>query len=121
MYLENDDLCKRIIDNKGKIFVVPKAKINHIGGGAVDSKYKKQIELSRNWHWMWSKFYYKKKHHGYLSGLISTLPNFISSLIKYLFYSFTMNRIKKNIYKMRFLGLLNSYLLEKSFYRPNLK
>ena len=48
MYLENDDLCKRITDNKGKIFIIPKAKINHIGGGAVNSKYKIQIELSRN-------------------------------------------------------------------------
>ena len=29
MYLENDDLCKRIKDNKEKIFVVQDSKIKH--------------------------------------------------------------------------------------------
>ena len=70
---------------------------------------------------MWSKFYYKKKHYGYLIGLWSTLPNFLSSLLKFLFYSLTKNIDKKNIYEMRFLGLLNSYLLKKSHHRPNLE
>ncbi|MDA9696815.1 glycosyltransferase [Candidatus Pelagibacter sp.] len=120
LYLEEIDLCKRVKDNNGRILKV-NVPVIHLGASSHGDKMNFEMEKSRNWHWMWSKFYYKKKHHGYLSGLISTSPNFISSLIKYLFYSFTMNRIKKNIYKMRFLGLLNSYLLEKSFYRPKLK
>ena len=78
------------------------------------------MEKSRNWHWMWSKFYYKKKHEGYLLSLLSTLPSFFSSFIKYFLYFLTKNETKQNIYKMRFLGLLNSYLLKKSFHRPNL-
>ena len=120
LYLEEIDLCKRVKDNNGRILKV-NVPVIHLGASSHGDRMNFEMEKSRNWHWMWSKFYYKKKHNGYLSGLISTSPNFISSLIKYLFYSFTMNRIKKNIYKMRFLGLLNSYLLEKSFYRPKLK
>ena len=120
LYLEEIDLCKRVKDNNGRILKV-NVPVIHLGASSHGDRMNFEMEKSRNWHWMWSKFYYKKKHHGYLFGLISTSPNFISSLIKYLFYSFTMNRIKKNIYKMRFLGLLNSYLLEKSFYRPKLK
>ena len=120
LYLEEIDLCKRVKDNKGRILKV-NIPVIHLGGLSHGDRENFEMEKSRNWHWMWSKFYYKKKHNGYLFGLVSTFPSFLSSLIKYLFYSFTMNKMKKYIYKMRFLGLLNSYLLEKSFYRPNLK
>ena len=120
LYLEEIDLCKRVKDNKGRILKV-NIPVVHLGASSHGDRENFEMEKSRNWHWMWSKFYYKKKHNGYLFGLVSTFPSFLSSLIKYLFYSFTMNKMKKYIYKMRFLGLLNSYLLEKSFYRPNLK
>lgn len=120
LYLEEIDLCKRVKDNSGRILKV-NIPVMHIGAASHGDRANLEMEKSRNWHWMWSKFYYNKKHHGYLSGLISTLPSFLSSLIKFLFYSFAKNKIKKNIYKMRFLGLLCSYLLKKSSYRPNLK
>ena len=120
MYLENDDLCKRIIDDKEKIFIVPKAKINHIGGGAVDSKYKKQIELSRNWHWMWSKFYFNKKHKGFILALIIGLPSFLSAIIKFIFYLVFKNKRKKEIYLHRASGYFNALLGNKSYFRPNI-
>jgi len=120
LYLEEIDLCKRVKNKKGRILRV-NIPVMHLGASSHGDRDNFEMEKSRNWHWMWSKFYYKKKHQGYLSGLVSTFPSFLSSLIKYLFYSFATNKIKKNIYKMRFLGLLNSYLLKKSFYRPNLK
>ena len=65
LYLENDDLCKRLKLINENIYVVPKSKINHLGGQAVDPKYKKEIELVRNWHWMWSKFYFNNNHNVY--------------------------------------------------------
>ena len=49
MYLENDDLCKRLIDQGENIYVVP-AKIKHLSAKAVDIKYKDEIEFSRNSH-----------------------------------------------------------------------
>tara|TARA_X000000950_G_scaffold166703_1_gene203567 strand:+ start:393 stop:773 length:381 start_codon:yes stop_codon:yes gene_type:complete len=115
----DEDLCKRVKDDSGRILKV-NVPIVHLGASSHGDKKNLEMEKSRNWHWMWSKFYYKKKHQGYLLGLLSTLPSFIGSFIKYLLYSLTKNKIKKNIYKMRFLGLLNSYLLKKSFHRPNL-
>ena len=121
MYLENDDFCKRVIENNEDIFVVPKSKIKHLGGKAVNQMYENEIEFSRNWHWIWSKFYYNKKHKGYFYGFLITLPNLFSSCIKFLTFKLIKNVSKKNIYKMRILGLFNSYLLRKSFYRPNSK
>ena len=83
LYLENDDFCKRLQLINENIFVVPKSKIYHLGGQAVDPKYKKEIELARNWHWMWSKFYYNNKHYGYFNAITKILNNLISAIIKF--------------------------------------
>ena len=120
MYLENDDLCKRLIDCGESIYVVPKSKIKHLGAKAVDEKYRDEIELSRNWHWVWSKFYYNKKHFGFFSAFLNGLPSFISAIIKFLFYLLIMKRKKSKIYLNRVLGFINALLDKKSSYRPNL-
>jgi N-acetylglucosaminyl-diphospho-decaprenol L-rhamnosyltransferase len=120
MYLENDDLCKRIKNTNEKIFIIPKAKINHLGGKAVNSKYKKEIESSRNWHWIWSKFYFNKKHFGYRKAFIEGFPNFFSSIVKYMFYFLTNNKEKKIKYLNRASGFFNAALGKTSWYRPNI-
>jgi len=120
MYLENDDLCKRIIDNNEDIYIVPTSKIKHLGGKAADIKYKNEIELARNWHWIWSKFYFKKKHFGYLRAFISGFPNFFFSMIKFFFYSLIKNKTKKKIYLNRASGFYNAARNKKSWYRPNI-
>ena len=120
LYLENDDLCKRIIDNNENIYIVPKSKIKHLGASAVNKKYAHQIELSRNWHWVWSKFYYNKKHYGFLNSLMATFPTFFSAVMKYFFY-FLFNKKKKEIYLHRAKGFLNAILGKKSFFRPLIK
>ncbi|WP_440934434.1 glycosyltransferase [Candidatus Pelagibacter sp.] len=121
LFLENDDLCKRLIDNNQNIYVVPKSKVNHLGASGVNKKFSYQIELSRNWHWIWSKFYYNKKHRGYLIALFEGLPTFLSSVIKFLLYSVSKNNKKKEIYLHRALGYLNAVLGRKSYYRPNIE
>ena len=120
MYLENNDLCKRLIKKGESIFIVPKAKINHFGAKAVDQKYNKEIELSRNWHWIWSKFYFKKKHFGFLKAFLEGFPNFTLSILKYTFYLTINNKVKKNIYFNRASGFFNALIGKPSWYRPNL-
>src|SRR5210317_1015554 len=120
LYLENDDLCKELKNRNEKIFVVPKSIIQHIGASAVNPIYKEEIELSRNWHWMWSKFYFNKKHYGYLNAVGKILKNLISAVVKYLFYLVIFKKNKKKKYQMRLSGLYNSMIGKKSFYRPSL-
>ena len=120
LYLENDDFCKRLSSTNENIYVVPKSKIHHLGGEAVDPKHEYEIELSRNWHWMWSKFYFNKKHYGYFNATLKILHNLISAKIKFFYYFITLNNSKKKIYQMRLSGLLNSMIGKKSFYRPKL-
>ena len=120
LYLENEDLCKRLIENNQNIYIVPKSKIHHLGGKAVDPKYKNEIEYLRNWHWMWSKFYFNKKHYGYLIALLKVSKNLISAKIKFFYYLITFNTFKRKIYQMRLSGLISSMIGKNSNYRPNL-
>ena len=117
MYLENDDLCKRIIEAKEDIFIVPISKIKHLGGKAVNVKYKNEVEFARNWHWIWSKFYFNKKHHGYFAAFIKGFPKFIFSFVKYIFYLLIRDKVKQRIYLNRASGFINAAINKKSWYR----
>ena len=119
MYLENVDLCLRAKKKGGKLFIIPESKIHHLGAQAVDDKYKEQIELSRNWHWMWSEFYFNKKHKGILISSLLGLISLIGNFLKYLIYSLTFKK-KRNIYKMRMFGLINAILGKQAWFRPEI-
>ena len=121
IYLEEIDLCKRLKKNNKKIFIDHNIVVNHQGGSSHDPQYNFEMELSRNWHWMWSSFYFTKKHNGFFYALISSSGKLLSSIIKYIFYLITLNSNKKIIYKNRLSGLFNSIIGKPSWYRPNLK
>ena len=120
LYLEEIDLCKRVRLMDIKIFIDPSIKVEHFGGTSHISEISEPMELSRNWHWMWSSFYFNKKHYGYLFALIKIFPKFFSSLFKFIFYLIIFKKNKSDIYKHRLLGIINSVLLKKSWYRPSI-
>jgi len=120
LYLENDDLCLRKKKENNKIYVSKKAKVQHLGARSHSPIYEKEIEFSRNWHWMWSKFYFNKKHYSYSKAILIGLPALINSMIKLFYYFITHNKFKKKVYTMRFLGLINSMFGKKSWYRPQI-
>ena len=120
MYLENNDLCKRVISQGGSIYVVPRSRINHLAAKTVDQKFEYEIELSRNWHWIWSKFYFNKKHFGFFKAFYEGFPKYCTSLLKFLFYLLINNKKKRKIYFNRASGFYNAYLGKSSWYRPNL-
>ena len=118
IYLEEIDLCKRIRKKNKKIFVDPNILIRHQGGSSHEEQYNSEMELSRNWHWMWSTFYFTKKHKGFSAALLYVSGKLISSLVKYVFYLLILKNSKKLIYKQRILGLFNSIAGKPSWYRP---
>ncbi len=119
MYLENVDLCLRAKKNGGKLYIVTNSKVHHLGAKAVDDKYNDVIELSRNWHWMWSKLYFNKKHRGIFVSLLLGFISLLGNLIKYSICLFAFNK-KKNIYKMRMSGTINALFGKQSWYRPEI-
>ncbi len=120
LYFEEIDLCKRLKNNNSKIFIDPSIKVDHLGGASHNLEIEKPMELSRNWHWMWSTFYFHKKHYGYLTAVIKILPKLSSSLIKFIIFFITFQKYKSEIYKHRLSGIINSVLLRKSWYRPKI-
>ncbi len=64
MFYEETDLCKRVISKSGKVYSGSNLIINHLGeksSFAIRPEYKIDYIKLRNWHLMWSSFYFKKK------------------------------------------------------------
>ena len=70
IYFEEIDLCKRLRSKNIKIYIDPSIQTHHLGGASHDERLNNQMELSRNWHWMWSTFYYHKKYKGFLFAFL---------------------------------------------------
>jgi len=119
LYFEEIDLCKSVKKENGKIFLDKSIKIIHQGAGSVDDIGEEELEKNRNWHWMWSTFYYHKKYKGFILALILVFPKLLSATIKVLIFSLIFNKKKRNIYFCRLSGLFNSILGNKSWYRPS--
>ena len=119
LYLEETDLCKRVKESGEKIIEI-NAEVSHLGNQSHKHRDSFEIEMSRNWHWMWSKFYFSKKHKGYTKSIIVFFPILIKLLIKLIFYFLLRNNTKFIISKKRFDGLLASIVGKGSDYRPKI-
>ena len=120
MYLENDDLCLRIKKENKKIYVYSNSLITHLGAKAVDKKYLNELEFSRNWHWNWSKFYFRKKHYGFIKAFSFGILVFIKSIFKSLCFLVINNKFKSKLYYYRASGFMNAALNKSSWFRPRL-
>ncbi len=120
LYLENNDLCLRTKKKGLNIYIIKNSLIDHKGGASTDPDLLDDLQYLKNWHWMWSKFYYNRKHFGYVYGFFKISRNLISALLKFLFYLILGNNKKKLFYKARFSGCINAMILKKSWYRPKI-
>ena len=120
IYLEEIDLCKRLKNKNKKIYLDKKIIVHHLGGSSHNESINFEMELSRNWHWMWSTYYFNKKHFGITMALITISGKLFSSVIKLIFYASVFNKKKKEIYAHRLSGLINSIIGKKSWYRPKI-
>ena len=119
LYLEEIDLCKRLKKKKEKIFIIKSSKIKHLA--AKSSNIGFEFEKCRNWHWMWSSVYFKKKYSNYVFTLIKYLPILFINMTKIILYSLIFNQKKLIIYYFRVSGVWNSLIGKKSWYRPSVK
>ncbi len=120
LYFEEIDLCRRVKNQGGKIYLVKNIIISHDGASSVEKINFIEYEKNRNWHWMWSTFYFHKKHKNFTFALIMILPKLISSIFKSVYYQLIFKKDYRDIYRSRINGILNSILGKKSWYRPSL-
>ena len=120
LYFEEVDLCKSLINKGEKIYTSKKLKIHHLGFKSSfeeSSEEKININILREWHWMWSSFYFYKKNYNYFVALRKMSGKFIKSIIKIFYYLITFQKVKKKKYLYRFLGILNAMIGRPSFFR----
>ena len=120
LYYEENDLYLRCLRQNKPIYLIDDAKIDHLGNSSSDKKFKHEIEVNRNWHLMWSTFYFHKKHYGLIKAYEKTLFKFFSAIAKFLFYSLINQKEKRLIYFSRISGIFNAMLGKKSWYRPKI-
>ena len=94
--------------------------IEHLGEkssfGAIPELKLEYVKL-RNWHLLWSSFYYEKKHFGYFFSLKKHFLFLLKDIMKIFFYIILFNKEKYFKHLYRFLGLFNSMIGKKSNFR----
>ena len=119
LYFETIDLCRNLYNRNKKMYIINNLKFDHLGTSSTNNKYSLIIQINRNWHFSWSKFYYFKKNYNYFFALKKIIPNILQS-IKGLLISlilFRLSHIKLHLSSLK--GILSSVLLMKSYFRPN--
>ena len=120
LYYEEFDLCFNLKKNEKKIFLSKLLKVDHIGFKSSELEsldFNIEANKLRNWHWMWSVFYFHKKNYGYGNAFIKTIDKLLKSFLKTLFYFLIFDKENKNKYFFRMYGLFSSMIGKKSFYR----
>ena len=120
LYFEETDYCKRGKNLNLKSYQTNSIKVSQKGRTiAIDGKKEKQkISNLLAWHYIWSEFYFHKKHNGYVISLLFFLPLLIRTLIKISINNILNNEKNLKKYTYRLKGLLASIKGQKSHLRP---
>jgi GT2 family glycosyltransferase len=119
MYYENFDLCHRILENKKKMYVCSDVKFVHQGTNSTDQKFTSEVQLSKSWHYSWSKYFFFKKHYGIFFALKKIMPNFLRSIKKIFYYNiFNRNKLEARLAIAELAGIANAILGKPSNFRP---
>ena len=120
LYFETLDFCKMLKINNKRLFVCKKIKYHHKGSSSVHKKFNKIVKLTRAFHYNWSKFYYFKKHYGYIFALRKLIPNLVKSIKRIFISLLFFDKNKLLISFVELFGILAALLSFKSFYRPKM-
>ena len=116
LYFEETDFCLRSF-KQNKNYQINNIKVEHDTGTSVEIKNNQDKMIHdnfRTWHYIWSKFYYNKKHYGFILALIYFIPIIIRINFRIFLYKSKRDEINLTKYKARKSGLYSSILNKKS-------
>ena len=116
LYFEETDFCLRSF-KQNKNYQINNIKVEHDTGTSVEIKNNQDKMIHdnfRTWHYIWSKFYYYKKHYGFILALIYFIPIIIRINFRIFLYKSKRDEINLTKYKARKSGLYSSILNKKS-------
>ena len=117
LFMEEIDLCRKVTHRNGKIYIAKNAHIIHYGKRSVN--YTLRIEALRNWHYMWSYFYFNRKHLNYIFAFFMSFKFIVRYLFDLFLSILIFNQKKFFLSKYRILGIINSLFGSKSYLRLN--
>ena len=124
LYFEETDYCKRAKKKGYKIYQINKAKVDHPKGentGVVKAENLDEVKKLANlysWHFIWSKFYFYRKHYGFVLALLYFTPIIIRIKFRIIYYILKKDKESINKYKTRLSGLIDSISGKNSHLRP---
>ena len=122
LYFEETDYCFRAKKKGLKSYQINSIKINHEVGTStnIESENEKiKYKYLHTWHFIWSKFYFYKKHYGYLLSIVFFFPIYLRTLIKLVLFKILSKKEKNMKYQVRYNGLISSIKGNKSNKRIN--
>jgi N-acetylglucosaminyl-diphospho-decaprenol L-rhamnosyltransferase len=90
MYYEDWDLCKRIRESGGKIYLVLNSLAQHKSGKSSKSK---GYNSKRYFHWGWSFVYYHKKHFNIFPAYFNILMLKFKLYLKIIIFKFAQKKL----------------------------
>jgi len=121
LYFEESDFCLRAY-KINKNYQINNIKIKHNIGTSVNIESiaeKEKINNLYNWHFTWSKFYFFKKHYGFLISILYFLPILLRTNIKIIFFRILSKHKEMKKYEIRNDALFSSIKGIKSYKRIN--
>ena len=115
LFFEDSDFSKRAKKKGYKFYQINSAKVNHLRGvgdniGVVKIKNIEQINKLENlysWHFIWSKYYFFKKHYGLLLSLIYFFPIILRILFRIIIYLNNKEKHSKYVYRWKGFNFFN--------------
>lgn len=86
-------------DNHAVIKVI-KAQLNHAGFSSHDESVHSSLDYFRNWHYMWSSYYIRKKYKQYTAALFFAFSVFFTYLKNNFLFNFFKKR-KNNYFQSK--------------------
>ena len=117
LYFEETDFFFNCIKKNINVFFIENVNIEHQGASSIAYENSTQLEklkAFREWHYMWSSFYFYKKNFGFFFSLKKNFPLFIKDILKLLFYLINFNIKSSTVRFSRIMGFLNSLINLKS-------
>ena len=118
-YWEDMDICARMRFDNHAVIKVVKAQLDHDAFSSHDESVHSSLDYFRNWHYMWSSYYIRKKHKQYTSALFFAFRVFFLHILKIFFYLIFFKKKKLITSRAKIDGLLKSVFNNKSYFRIN--
>ena len=120
LYFEETDYCKRGFNKKYYSYQFSEIKVQTLGRSVnlIDKKFNTKLDILTTWHFIWSKYYYYRKHYGFLFSIFFFFPIIIRIIFRINLYKyFKKNKKKEKKYYYRLNGLINSIKGNSSYLR----